>query len=294
MPCGSERECSPAAALTAPHRARPRASPATAGWDVALQALNSVHASAPGLRVTWVCQSQPQVQGVHFPIQFIVNPPQHTIPGLYAAGHEVFFFASRFEAWGMPVLEAMACGVPLVTTRCFGVDDFCVHMHNCLMAPTLDWTQLSRHVLQLLANRALAARLAYNARRTAERLTWARAGDQLEVALYRTAAYFRTQPHPPTPSPARAEWAPPARQASGGGNGDAGRPDGDHDMSPGAHGGTRSAHRADEHYHHHHRRRHDDIGEGGAEEGGGAVLRHQHRRQQQGAASRELVSDQTR
>jgi hypothetical protein len=34
----------------------------------------------------------------------------------------------------MPVLEAMASGLPVVTTDCLGVRTFCRHGDNCLMA----------------------------------------------------------------------------------------------------------------------------------------------------------------
>lgn len=40
----------------------------------------------------------------------------------------------RYEAWGMPVLEAMASGLAVVTTRCYGVTHFAEHGRNCLMA----------------------------------------------------------------------------------------------------------------------------------------------------------------
>jgi len=166
---------------------------------VALQVLNAVHGEVPGLEVTWLCQSRPQLEGVAFKVHCVVDPSQAKVRDVYAAGHQVLLFTSRHEAWAMPVLEAMAVGVPVVTTRCYGVDDYCVHLGNCLMAPALDWSLLAQEVLSLLANRALAARLATNARRTAERLSWARAGDCLEVALYRTAHYFRRQRDPPPP-----------------------------------------------------------------------------------------------
>jgi glycosyltransferase involved in cell wall biosynthesis len=46
----------------------------------------------------------------------------------------------RYEAWGMPVLESMACGVPVVTTDCLGVRTFCKHGENCLVAAADDAT----------------------------------------------------------------------------------------------------------------------------------------------------------
>lgn len=52
-------------------------------------------------------------------------------------GHDVFLFTSRYEAWGMPVLEAMASGLAVVATRCLGVNSFAQHLVNCLLADPL-------------------------------------------------------------------------------------------------------------------------------------------------------------
>lgn len=37
----------------------------------------------------------------------------------------------------MPVLEAMASGLAVVATRCLGVNSFCQHLLNCLLADPL-------------------------------------------------------------------------------------------------------------------------------------------------------------
>lgn len=49
-------------------------------------------------------------------------------------GHDAFLFTSRYEAWGMPVLEAMASGLAVVATRCLGVESFAQHGVNSLLA----------------------------------------------------------------------------------------------------------------------------------------------------------------
>ena len=58
---------------------------------------------------------------------------QEELPALYR-GHDAFLFTSRYEAWGMPVLEAMASGLAVVATRCLGVDSFAIDNSNALLA----------------------------------------------------------------------------------------------------------------------------------------------------------------
>jgi len=55
------------------------------------------------------------------------------LPALYR-GHDALLFTSRYEAWGMPVLEGMASGLPVVATSCLGVQTFAQHNVNALLA----------------------------------------------------------------------------------------------------------------------------------------------------------------
>jgi glycosyltransferase involved in cell wall biosynthesis len=42
--------------------------------------------------------------------------PDELLPALYSAA-EVFAFPSLYEGFGLPILEAMACGTPVVASR---------------------------------------------------------------------------------------------------------------------------------------------------------------------------------
>jgi len=50
----------------------------------------------------------------------------------------VLLFMSRFEAWGMPVMEAMASGIAVVCSYSYGVQHFATDQENCLMVPSRD------------------------------------------------------------------------------------------------------------------------------------------------------------
>jgi len=49
-------------------------------------------------------------------IKLLGYVPDEDLPGLYA-GAEVFVYPSLYEGFGLPILEAMACGCPVVTSN---------------------------------------------------------------------------------------------------------------------------------------------------------------------------------
>jgi hypothetical protein len=51
-------------------------------------------------------------------------PSDDEMPALYR-GAEIFVYPSRFEGFGMPVVEAMACGVPCVVSSHPSLDEAC-------------------------------------------------------------------------------------------------------------------------------------------------------------------------
>jgi glycosyltransferase involved in cell wall biosynthesis len=162
------------------------------GFDVALAALAAVHRVLP-IRVTWVCQSVPSA--AHLPVlpacgltlDLHVSPPQEDLAALYR-GHDAMLFTSRYEAWGMPVMEAMASGLAVVATRCLGVATFAQHAQNCLLADTQDVLGLAQALLRVLTDEKLRARLALAARHTALRFTPEAITDRLEAVLYSLTA----------------------------------------------------------------------------------------------------------
>ncbi len=97
---------------------------------------------------------------------------------------EVFAQASWFEGFGQPGLEALACGIPLVTTDCGGARDYAIHEETALVVPTRDPAALAEALGRLLRDKALARRLSANGLSLVrEQFSWARSARELAHVL---------------------------------------------------------------------------------------------------------------
>ena len=60
-------------------------------------------------------------RGLDHAIRFTGYVPFEDLPALYSLA-EMFVFPSMHEGFGLPVVEAMACGVPVITGTAVGAD----------------------------------------------------------------------------------------------------------------------------------------------------------------------------
>ena len=116
----------------------------------------------------------------------------------YCAG-DAFVFASRTETQGLVLLEAMALGLPVVSTAVMGTRDILEAGRGALV-PREDETDFAARVADLLRDPALRARLSREARdtqRNGARRGWPReCWTSMRVSCMSLAA-------PPSPDPAR-------------------------------------------------------------------------------------------
>jgi glycosyltransferase involved in cell wall biosynthesis len=97
--------------------------------------------------------------------------PDEDLSALYS-GARAFVFPSLYEGFGLPVLEAMQCGVPVITSRASSLPEV-VGTDAVLVDPT-DEAALSQAMLDLLRSPAEAARLARRGLARARTFSWAR------------------------------------------------------------------------------------------------------------------------
>lgn len=157
------------------------------GFEVALQALNRAWKAGYRFHVNWVCQVRPHVTGAEFPLRYIVNPPQDELPEWYRNA-DLFVFPSWYEGFGMPPLEAMASGVPVVATSCGGISSYAVPGVNVLLVEPGDVDSMATAIAYLLDDPEARFALAAAGRETALRFRWSETIEHVEAALRRVSA----------------------------------------------------------------------------------------------------------
>ena len=101
------------------------------------------------------------------------------IVDLYAS-HDIFVFPSLVEGMPLTLLEAMATGMPAVTTNTSGMADVVEDDVNGLLVPAADAEILAEQIERLCQSRELRKRLGVAAQETMRRYTWARIAEKVE------------------------------------------------------------------------------------------------------------------
>jgi len=92
---------------------------------------------------------------VHF-LGFLENP----YPIL--RNFDVLVVTSFFETFSYVMLEAMACGVPVISTKWKGCEDIYRDMENCLLVPINDEEKLALAIERVMSQRELKEKLVRN------------------------------------------------------------------------------------------------------------------------------------
>ena len=88
-----------------------------------------------------------------------IFPPTESVASFYAAA-DIFVLSSKVESFPRVVLEAMAFGLPIITTPVFGVLEQVVEGENALFYPPGDSRLLAVQIEQLAGDDALRLRMA--------------------------------------------------------------------------------------------------------------------------------------
>lgn len=116
-------------------------------------------------------------------VKFAGYIPEEELPLWYAAA-TVFVFPSIYEGFGMPPLEAMACGTPVITSNTSSLPEV-VGDAGLMVAPT-DPIALAEAIRRVLVDADLRAELRQRGLARARRFSWADTAAKT-LAAYREA-----------------------------------------------------------------------------------------------------------
>jgi glycosyltransferase involved in cell wall biosynthesis len=108
------------------------------------------------------------------------------------AHHDVFVFPSLVEGMPLTLLEAMATGMPVVTTNTCGMADVVENDVNGLLVPAADAVKLSKEIERLCQSTDLRKRLGLAGQETMRRYTWGRVTEQMEKVFTLAAGNGRS------------------------------------------------------------------------------------------------------
>lgn len=128
------------------------------GYDLLLDAWAKVVEQCPDWKLEIYGRKEPseqlEEQALKLQIQDAVSffEPVKNIQGKYLEA-SIYVMSSRFEGFGMVLIEAMACGVPCVSFDCnYGPGDIIKNQADGIVVPNGDTTALANALLELITD----------------------------------------------------------------------------------------------------------------------------------------------
>lgn len=115
-------------------------------------------------------------------VHFTGYVADHDLPALYSAAR-LFVFPSLYEGFGLPPLEAMACGTPVITSNSSSLPE--VTGDAALLIDPFDVSSLAEAICRVLDDAELAADLRRRGQQQAARFGWPRTAHETAQIYHR-------------------------------------------------------------------------------------------------------------
>jgi len=126
--------------------------------------------------------------GIRECVEFAGRVPHERVKD-YMNQAEVFVLSSLSEGFPVTILEAMACGLPVVATRVGGIPDIIEDGTNGYLVDTMNQEQLAEALLKLLQDEKLRRDISGNNREKAKKYRWDAVAATLEGIYQKTVRF---------------------------------------------------------------------------------------------------------
>jgi len=148
------------------------------GFQDALVAMKLLFQKRKDLEWYVYGSAPPSSQDPACPYHFVQSPTDEELASLYSSA-DVVICPSWYESFPLPPLEAMACGVPVVTTP-IGTEDYARDEENAIVVPPQEPEALAEATLRLLEDKTLSSQLREAGPEKARQFRWEKTVDQVE------------------------------------------------------------------------------------------------------------------
>lgn len=152
------------------------------GFTDFIDAVNLLYNKRNDFRILLFTNQKDFLFNASFPYE-IIYPKSDSEIVTCLHSSDIFVSASHFEGFGLPALEAMACGVGVISTDCGGIKEYGIDYYNCIITPIADKKSLSNSIEILLDDNQLLSTLIENGVKTVQNFTWEIMCDNFEKEL---------------------------------------------------------------------------------------------------------------
>ncbi|MBT7789055.1 MAG: glycosyltransferase family 4 protein [Calditrichaeota bacterium] len=159
------------------------------GFPDLIDALNMVDQKECQFTLVVVSQDNLDMSSAKF--NFQIEKPQSDVElaNLYRSG-DIYINSSWSEGFGLPSLEAQACGLAIVSTNCGGVREFLKDGENSLIVPPREPLSLCRAIERLIKDNKQRSRLIEAGLKSCQKFTWEVVSAKFETILKEIKADF--------------------------------------------------------------------------------------------------------
>ncbi len=147
-----------------------------------INALNLIEQNRYPFELKVISQDDLNMTSARFPYTTVSPKDDNELASHYCWG-DIFVYASWSEGFGLPPLEAQACGLAVVSTDCGGVREYLRDRDNCLLVSPRDPTSLARAITKMMDDHQLRETLIKRGLETCKEYRWESVADQFEAVM---------------------------------------------------------------------------------------------------------------